>query len=47
MLSLNKNENIKMNLNEMWPEDTDWLHLIQDKVQWYVSVNAIMNAEVA
>ena len=31
MPSLNRNDNITLNLNEMWSEDRDWLHLIQDK----------------
>jgi hypothetical protein len=45
--SLNRNDNIKVNLNGMWPEDTDWLRLIHDNVQWYVSVITVMNIEVA
>lgn len=47
MPSLNRNDNIKMNLNEMWLEDTHWLHLLQGNVEWYVSVITIMNIDVA
>lgn len=47
MPSLNRNDSITTNLKEMWPEDADWLHLIQDKVQWYVSMNTDMNTKAA
>jgi hypothetical protein len=43
--SLNRNDNIEVNLNEMWPGDTDWIHLILDKVQWYFSVITVVNIE--
>lgn len=28
-----------MNLREIWCEDTEWIHLAQDRVQWKSVVN--------
>jgi hypothetical protein len=39
-------DNIKMNLGEVSWEDVDWIHLAQDKDQWWARVNTIMNLQV-
>jgi hypothetical protein len=36
-------DNIKMNLAEIGWEGMDWIHLAQDKDQWWVHVNMVMN----
>jgi hypothetical protein len=36
-------DNIKMDLREMEWDDIDWIHLAQDKDQWRVFVNRVMN----
>jgi hypothetical protein len=38
--------NIKMNCREMGWEFVDWIHLAQDRVQWRVLVNKVMNLRV-
>jgi hypothetical protein len=35
--------NIEMNLKENECGDVDWIHLTQDRNQWQVPVNVIMN----
>jgi hypothetical protein len=35
--------NIKMNLTEIWCEDIDWIQLAQDKIQWQNFVNTMKN----
>jgi hypothetical protein len=34
---------IKMDLKETGCEDVDWIHLAQDRVQWWVLVNVVMS----
>jgi hypothetical protein len=35
--------NIKMDITEIEFEGVDWIHLVQDRDQWQVLVNTIMN----
>jgi hypothetical protein len=35
--------NIKMNLKDITWECLDWIHLAQDRVQWWAIVNTVMN----
>jgi hypothetical protein len=39
-------DNIKMDLKEIGWEGMDWMHLAQDRYQWWVFVNMIMNLRV-
>jgi hypothetical protein len=39
--------NIRMDLREIGWEGVDWMHLAQDKDQWRVVVNTVMNLRVA
>jgi hypothetical protein len=34
---------IIMDLREIWWEDVDWIHLAQDREQWWAFVNTVMN----
>jgi hypothetical protein len=36
-------DNIRMDLREVGCEDVDWLHLDQDRDQWWALVNTVMN----
>jgi hypothetical protein len=36
-------DNIKIDLKEIWWEDVDWIHLAQDKDERRVLVNTVMN----
>jgi hypothetical protein len=36
-------ENIRLDLREIGWEGVDWMHLAQDKDQWRVLVNTVMN----
>jgi hypothetical protein len=36
-------EDIRMNLREIGWEGLDWMHLAQDRDQWWALVNTIMN----
>jgi hypothetical protein len=38
--------NIKMCIRQIGWDDTDWIHLAQDKDQWRDLVNTIMNIRV-
>jgi hypothetical protein len=38
--------NIRMALREIGWEGVEWIHLAQDKAQWWVLVNMIMNLQV-
>jgi hypothetical protein len=38
-----RQNNTKMDLKEIWCEDLYWIHLAQDRIQWWVLVNTIMN----
>jgi len=35
--------NISMELREIWGEGAGWMHLAQDKHQWWAVVNKVMN----
>jgi hypothetical protein len=39
-------DNIKMNLREIGWDGMDWIDLAQDRGQWWVSVNTVMNLRV-
>jgi hypothetical protein len=39
-------DNIRMNLREIWWEGVDWMHLVQDRDQWQDLVNMIINFQV-
>jgi hypothetical protein len=36
-------DNIKMDLREIRSEGVNWIHLVQDRDQWRVFVNTVMN----
>jgi hypothetical protein len=36
-------DNIKLNLMEIWIDRVDWIQLAQDRVQWQAFVNMVMN----
>jgi hypothetical protein len=36
-------DDIRMDLREIWWEVVDWMHLAQDRDQWRILVNAVMN----
>jgi hypothetical protein len=39
-------DNIRINLKEMWWEGVEWMHLAQDTAQWRILVNVVMNLRV-
>jgi hypothetical protein len=39
-------DNIRMNLREVWWEGVDWMHLAQYRDQWRAVVNTVMNLRV-
>jgi hypothetical protein len=39
-------DNIKMAPREMGLEDVDWIHLAQDKEEWWELANMVMNLRV-
>jgi hypothetical protein len=39
-------DNIKMDLGEIGIDGANWIRLAQDRVQWRVSVNTVMNLRV-
>jgi hypothetical protein len=36
-------DNIKMNLREIWFGDVDWIHWAQDRDRWRALVNTVLN----
>jgi hypothetical protein len=40
-------DSIKMDLREIGWGGIDWIHLAQDRDQWLVRVNTVMNFQVA
>ena len=39
-------ENIKMDLQEVWCNGMEWIDVAQDKDRWLTFVNAVMNLRV-
>jgi hypothetical protein len=39
-------DNIRVDLGGIRSEDVDWIHLAQDRDQWRVVVNTVMNVRV-
>jgi hypothetical protein len=39
-------DNIKMDLREIWIDGANWIQLTQDDVQWQVFVNMVMTLQV-
>jgi hypothetical protein len=39
-------DNIKLDLREMWIDGANWIQLAQDRVQWWAFVNTVMNLQV-
>jgi hypothetical protein len=39
-------DNIKIDLREIGIDRTNWIHLAQDRVQWWACVNMVMNLQV-
>jgi hypothetical protein len=37
---------VRMNLREIGWVAVDWIHVAQDRVQWWVFVNTVMNLQV-
>jgi hypothetical protein len=40
-------DNTRMDLRRMGLEGVDWMHLAQDRDQWWVAVNTVMNLRVS
>jgi hypothetical protein len=39
-------DNIRMDLKEIGLQGVDWIHLAQDRDQWWSLVNTVMNLQV-
>jgi hypothetical protein len=39
-------DNIKLDLREIWIDEANWIQLAQDRVQWWASGNTVMNLRV-
>jgi hypothetical protein len=39
-------DNIKMDLREVGINGANWIHLAQDRVQWWACVNIVLNLQV-
>jgi hypothetical protein len=40
-------DNIRIDLREMGWEGVDWMNVTQDRDQWWILVNTVMNLRVA
>jgi hypothetical protein len=40
-------DNIKIDVREIWWENVDWMHLAQDRDNWQAFVNTVMNIRVS
>jgi hypothetical protein len=40
-------DNIKMDLTEIGIDGANWIQLAQERVQWWVFVNTVMNLQVS
>jgi len=38
-------DNMRLDLREIWWEGVDWIHLDQDRDQWQALVNTVMNLQ--
>jgi hypothetical protein len=41
-----REDNIKMDLREIGIDGTNWIRLAQERVQWWVFVNTVLNPRV-
>jgi hypothetical protein len=41
-----RENNIGMDLRETGSEGVDWMHVAQDRIQWWAPVNTVMNLRV-
>jgi hypothetical protein len=39
-------DNIRMDLREIMWKAVDWMHLVQDRDQWWALVNTVMNLRI-
>jgi hypothetical protein len=39
-------ENVKLDFKVVGCKDVDWIHLVQDRIQWWALVNMVMNLQV-
>jgi hypothetical protein len=39
-------DNIKLDLREIWINGPNWIQLAQDRVHWWAFVNTVMNLQV-
>jgi hypothetical protein len=37
---------LKMDIRAMELESVDWIHLVQDRYQWWTTVNMVMNLQL-
>jgi hypothetical protein len=43
---LRSEDNIKLDLREIWIGGANWIRMTQDRVQWQAFVNTVMNLRV-
>jgi hypothetical protein len=41
-----REDNIKLDLREIWISGANWIQLAQDRVRWWAFVNTVMNLRV-